>query len=136
VTISIIYAAINKVSTELDLNLVPRISLPKFIMNSTECSQCTLYVELKQGVKQVLVKLGSQGSALFIEGEETIRQTVIPASEVADTTGAGGTFSAAFAVALVEGRPKIECLRFSGTVYKFTFQWSFLSNLPILLSIF
>lgn len=69
-------------------------------------------------MKQVLVKLGSQGSALFIEGEETIRQPVIPASNVVDTTGAGDTFTAAFAVALVEGKPKLECLRFAGTVYR------------------
>ncbi|XP_078167956.1 pfkB-like carbohydrate kinase family protein isoform X2 [Carex rostrata] len=67
----------------------------------------------EMGVKQVLVKLGSQGSALFIEGEETIRQPVIPASKVVDTTGAGDTFTAAFAVALVEGKPKSECLRFA-----------------------
>ncbi|KAJ1688351.1 hypothetical protein LUZ63_019741 [Rhynchospora breviuscula] len=67
----------------------------------------------KLGVKQVLVKLGSQGSALFIEGEDTIRQSIIPASKVIDTTGAGDTFTAAFAVALVEGKPKAECLRFA-----------------------
>lgn len=68
-----------------------------------------------QGVKEVLVKLGSQGSALFVEGEEPIRQPIIPATEVVDTTGAGDTFTSAFAVALVEGKPKKECMRFAGT---------------------
>lgn len=87
----------------------------------------------------MLVKLGSQGSALFIEGEETIRQAIIPASEVVDTTGAGDTFTAAFAVALVEGRPKVECLKFAGTVYmNLVFKWSsffsFFSKLHILLT--
>lgn len=67
-----------------------------------------------QGVKQVLVKLGAKGSVLFMEGEEPIRQPIISASKVVDTTGAGDTFTAAFAVALVEGKPKKECLEFAG----------------------
>ncbi|VVA18927.1 PREDICTED: ribokinase [Prunus dulcis] len=67
----------------------------------------------KMGVKQVLVKLGSRGSALFVEGEEPIKQSVISAAKVLDTTGAGDTFTASFAVALVEGKSKRECLRFA-----------------------
>ncbi|XVF79334.1 hypothetical protein PTKIN_Ptkin14bG0213200 [Pterospermum kingtungense] len=67
----------------------------------------------KMGVKQVLVKLGAKGSALFVEGEEPIRQPIIPAAQVLDTTGAGDTFTASFAVALVEGKSKEECLRFA-----------------------
>ncbi|GMI88653.1 Ribokinase [Hibiscus trionum] len=67
----------------------------------------------KMGVKQVLLKLGAKGSALFIEGEEPIRQPIIPAAQVVDTTGAGDTFTASFAVALVEGKSKKECLRFA-----------------------
>jgi len=58
----------------------------------------SLHLFLVQGAKQVLVKLGSQGSALFVEGEEPIRQPIIPATEVIDTTGAGDTFTSAFAV--------------------------------------
>jgi len=68
-----------------------------------------------QGVRQVLVKLGAKGSALFVGGEEPIRQSIIPAAKVVDTTGAGDTFTAAFAVALVEGKSKKECLQFAGT---------------------
>lgn len=65
------------------------------------------------GVKEVLVKLGSQGSAaLFVEGQEPIRQPIIPATEGIDTTGAGDTFTSAFAVTLVEGRPK-DCMGFA-----------------------
>lgn len=72
-----------------------------------------------QGVKQVLVKLGDKGSALFIEGEEPIKQPVVFAEKVLDTTGAGDTFTAAFAVAFVEGKSRSECLRFAGmcTIY-------------------
>jgi len=68
-----------------------------------------------QGIKQVLLKLGDKGSALFIEGEEPIKQPIIKAKKVLDTTGAGDTFTAAFSVAHVEGRSKAECLRFAGT---------------------
>ncbi|ONK68573.1 uncharacterized protein A4U43_C05F13480 [Asparagus officinalis] len=67
----------------------------------------------EMGVKQVLVKLGAKGSAFFVEGEEPIRQPIIPAALVVDTTGAGDTFTAAFAVALVEGKPRRECLKFA-----------------------
>ncbi|KAL3613712.1 hypothetical protein CASFOL_041786 [Castilleja foliolosa] len=67
----------------------------------------------KMGVKQVLVKLGAKGSVLFTQGEEPIRQPIISARKVIDTTGAGDTFTAAFAVALVEGKSKTECLRFA-----------------------
>ncbi|KAK3009352.1 hypothetical protein RJ639_013088 [Escallonia herrerae] len=65
------------------------------------------------GVKQVLVKLGAKGSALFTAGEEPIKQPIISAAKVLDTTGAGDTFTAAFAVALVEGKSKKQCLRFA-----------------------
>ncbi|XP_027342749.1 uncharacterized protein LOC113855339 [Abrus precatorius] len=67
----------------------------------------------KFGVKQVLVKLGDKGSALFVEGEKPIQQPAILAKTVIDTTGAGDTFTAAFAVALVEGKSRKECLRFA-----------------------
>ncbi|XP_010926761.1 ribokinase [Elaeis guineensis] len=67
----------------------------------------------KMGVKQILVKLGAKGSALFVEGEEPIRQPIIPSAKVLDTTGAGDTFTAAFAVAMVEGKPKKECMKFA-----------------------
>ncbi|CAI0440772.1 unnamed protein product [Linum tenue] len=67
----------------------------------------------KMGVKQVLMKLGSKGSALFVEGEKPMKQPIIPAARVLDTTGAGDTFTASFAVALVEGKSKEECLKFA-----------------------
>ncbi|CAJ1957754.1 unnamed protein product, partial [Sphenostylis stenocarpa] len=65
------------------------------------------------GAKQVLAKLGHKGSALFIEGENPIQQPAILAKTVIDTTGAGDTLTSAFAVALVEGNSKKDCLRFA-----------------------
>lgn len=51
---------------------------------------------------------------MFTDGKEPIKQGIIEAEKVLDTTGAGDTFTAAYAVALVEGKPKNECLRFAG----------------------
>ncbi|WOH05862.1 hypothetical protein DCAR_0625285 [Daucus carota subsp. sativus] len=65
------------------------------------------------GVNKVLVKLGAKGSALFIKGEEPIKQPIISASKVLDTTGAGDTFTAAFAIALVEGKSQKDCMKFA-----------------------
>uniref|UniRef100_A0A2P2NG04 Ribokinase n=1 Tax=Rhizophora mucronata TaxID=61149 RepID=A0A2P2NG04_RHIMU len=67
----------------------------------------------EMGVKQVLVKLGARGSALFVEGEKPVKQPIIPAARVVDTTGAGDTYTAAFAVALVEGNSKEMSMRFA-----------------------
>ncbi|XP_014501950.1 uncharacterized protein LOC106762504 [Vigna radiata var. radiata] len=65
------------------------------------------------GAKKVLAKLGHKGSALFVEGENPIQQPAILSKTVIDTTGAGDTFTSAFAVALVEGKSYRECLRFA-----------------------
>ncbi|MFS7902544.1 putative ribokinase [Helianthus anomalus] len=53
----------------------------------------------KLGVKEVLVKHGGRGSVLFSEGKEPIKQ--------------GDTFTVAYVVAFVEGKSKVECLRFA-----------------------
>lgn len=88
------------------------------------CVICLIFLKL-QGVKQVLVKLGDKGSALFIEGEEPIQQPAIFAKTVIDTTGAGDTFTAAFAVALVEGKSKKESLRYAGMYGRMHFPFLF-----------
>jgi len=71
--------------------------------------------ELMQlGVKSVLVKLGADGSLLLPgPGLVPIRQAAIPAPEVVDTTGAGDCFTAAYAVAVLEGKGGAEALRFA-----------------------
>jgi len=67
---------------------------------------------LARGVGSVLVKLGSRGSVLLESGQSPVPFGIF-AADVVDTTGAGDCFTAAYAVALVEGRPPLERLRFA-----------------------
>lgn len=72
-----------------------------------------------KGVSKVLVKLGGQGSMMVSKKEgggdewEIFRQPIIPAPKVVDTTGAGDTFTAAFAVAYLEGKGSQEAMKFA-----------------------
>ena len=65
-----------------------------------------------RGVGTVLVKLGGRGSLLVPRAGEPIRQGIVPVP-VVDTTGAGDCFTAAYTVALLEGQPEAERLRFA-----------------------
>ncbi len=60
----------------------------------------------------VALTLGGEGAALFKMGQEIAR---VPAFDVdvVDTTGAGDTFCGALAVALAEGQPPKQALRFA-----------------------
>mmetsp|Transcript_54013 Transcript_54013/g.126125 ORF Transcript_54013/g.126125 Transcript_54013/m.126125 type:complete len:391 (-) Transcript_54013:105-1277(-) len=68
-----------------------------------------------RGVKNVLCTLGSDGAVLVTADGKVLRQSSfpVPGGKVVDTTGAGDCFRAAFAVALVEGRPLQECMKFA-----------------------
>lgn len=67
-----------------------------------------------QGTGQVLVKLGGDGSMLVPgKGGAPVRQAIVPAPLVVDTTGAGDCYTAAFAVATLEGLPPQEAMRFA-----------------------
>lgn len=67
----------------------------------------------KMGVKQVIITLGAKGA--FIS-DGTLAE-IIPSKRVkaVDTTGAGDTFNGALAVALSEGKPLAEAVRFSAS---------------------
>ena len=64
------------------------------------------------GVNKVLVKLGSKGSLLVDIYGNVVRQKAcaVDASCVVDTTGAGDCFTAAFAVAMLEGKGDAEAM--------------------------
>ncbi|XP_016451082.1 ribokinase [Nicotiana tabacum] len=93
---------------ETELARITKMPTESFNQISKAVEKC-----YEMGVNEVLVKLGSNGSALFTKGEEPLQQPIIKAAKVVDTTGAGDTFTSAFAVALVEGKSKKECLRFA-----------------------
>ncbi|PSC74376.1 ribokinase [Micractinium conductrix] len=66
-----------------------------------------------QGVGTVLVKLGARGSLLVESDGRVVRQPARKVEKVVDTTGAGDCFTAAFVVALLEGRGHAEAMRFA-----------------------
>lgn len=80
-------------------------TLQDIIMAASKCQE--------MGVKQVLVKVGEKGSLLLAEDGHVTLQPAIMAPNVVDTTGAGDTFTAAYAVALVEGQSQADCLEFA-----------------------
>ncbi|PRZ42747.1 ribokinase [Antricoccus suffuscus] len=63
-------------------------------------------------VPGVLITLGAAGSLLATRGTEPVRINA-PHVTAVDTTGAGDTFSGAYAAATVEGLPAVERLRFA-----------------------
>jgi ribokinase len=69
-----------------------------------------LAVELRRrGVGSVVVTMGDEGALILNDDHDLV--VPAPAVDVVDTTGAGDSFNAAFAVALGEGRPLVEAVR-------------------------
>ncbi|KAL3140697.1 hypothetical protein ABBQ32_005254 [Trebouxia sp. C0010 RCD-2024] len=66
----------------------------------------------EMGAGVVLAKLGTKGSML-IQKDEVLQQGVIKADKVVDTTGAGDCFTAAVAVAILEGKSYQEAMQFA-----------------------
>lgn len=66
----------------------------------------------KRGVRNVLVTVGARG-ALLCSGGQAELFPAFSVEQVVDTTAAGDTFNAGFAVALAEDRPVREAIRFA-----------------------
>ena len=66
---------------------------------------------LAKGVGTVIITLGSNG-ALYRDRTRSVHIPVISAGPVVETTGAGDAFNGGFAVALSEGIPVIDAIRF------------------------
>ncbi len=66
---------------------------------------------LARGVGAVVITLGANG-AYYRDGGQSLHQPVISAGPVVETTGAGDAFNGGFAVALSEGMPIADALRF------------------------
>lgn len=65
----------------------------------------------KRGAKTVVMKLGDQGCVLLGDGDPVL--LAAPKVNAVDTTAAGDTFNAGFAVALSEGRSLADACRFA-----------------------
>lgn len=67
---------------------------------------------LTKGVKNVLITLGNNGSAL-VNKERIIRVPSVKVDPVVDTTAAGDSFVAAFCVARTAGLPLLDAMKFA-----------------------
>lgn len=97
--------------TGLAVNEVEAEMLTGVAVTDTAQAQKAAEALLALGAKYVILTLGKEGAYVATEG---VRQLVptFPVTPV-DTTAAGDTFSGALAVALVEGKPLLEAVRFA-----------------------
>lgn len=104
----------------VSLNLAPAMAVPGALLarasllcvNETEAA---FYGDaLHAHGALVAVSLGGDGAALYRDGREIAREAP-PQVQVVDTVGAGDTFTAALTVALIEGMPERDALRFAVT---------------------
>lgn len=71
-----------------------------------------------KGVKQVLVRLGDLADVLLLQKEHPpLIQAAFQPPVVIDKSGADDSFTAAYAVALIERQTTLEALRFAGIFY-------------------
>ncbi len=80
------------------------------VSNPAEAEQAAKAL-LAKGARAAVITLGENG-ALYHDGRETLHVPAFRVGEVIDTTGAGDCFSGALAVALAEGRPPEDAIRF------------------------
>jgi len=115
------------------LNPAPAVALPETMLalcdfvtpNETEAEGLTgLPVEtvedaaragealMARGAGAAIVTLGARG-ALYHDGETTLHVPALMAGPVVETTGAGDAFNGGLALALAEGRPPVDAVRFA-----------------------
>jgi sugar/nucleoside kinase (ribokinase family) len=64
------------------------------------------------GVREVLITRGSRGSVVFADGD-ALEIEAVPPRRVADATGCGDTYLAAYMVRRMDGADRAECARFA-----------------------
>ncbi|MPY65775.1 carbohydrate kinase family protein [Deinococcus sp. SDU3-2] len=108
--------AVNKVGTDLIENVI---GADYLTLNQHELLALTdttsISAALAQlgdaGARQVVVKVGKMGSIVWTPTETELVDAVRPQGQVVDSTGAGDTFTAAFAHAVLTGQPLREAAR-------------------------
>lgn len=80
------------------------------IKHESEASRLALNLH-ERGINKVVITLGAQGAILAYQGKTV--HVPAPAVRVVDTTAAGDCFAGAFTVALSEGQPPADALRFA-----------------------
>lgn len=90
-------------------------SLVDFAVDSGQQAARAAQVLLDKGVGTVIVTLGAKG-ALLKSRSETVHVPAFSAGAVVETAGAGDAFNGGFALALAEGRPVAEAVRFGCAV--------------------
>lgn len=97
--------------------------LDYFFLNDSQLSLLTKKEKMDDGVKQlvndgvknVIVKLGADGCAVYDRNMEKTHVTTAP-MPVIDTTGAGDSFDAAYVLGLRKNWSPLKCARFANTV--------------------
>jgi ribokinase len=84
-------------------------------VNTPDDARKAADILLARGVGTVIVTLGGQG-ALYHTPAQSVLVPAFKAGAVIDTTGAGDAFTGGFAVALAEGRPPLDAMRFGAAL--------------------
>jgi sugar/nucleoside kinase (ribokinase family) len=93
--------------------------LDYFFANSAQMYKLTGFKDMdraaeflmKDNVKNVIVKLGADGCAIY-GGNEVIKVDGYPVDAV-DTTGAGDSFDAAYLIGIIKGWDSYKCAKFA-----------------------
>ncbi|MCA8897825.1 MAG: ribokinase [Hyphomonas sp.] len=118
VPVPALLAAARAATGFVSLNLAPALPVPDELLAEADLisvneTEAAVYGDrLHAHGALVAVSLGSEGAALYRNGQEIARATP-PKVHVVDTVGAGDTFTAALTVALLEGRPPQDALAFA-----------------------
>lgn len=72
-----------------------------------------IVAQLRQRYAGVLVLTQGKEGVILVEGDGLVHLPAVRARQVVDTTGAGDAFTAAFAVAIVEGKPLRDAAHFA-----------------------
>ena len=100
------------------INLAPAMNVPEalieradlIIVNETEAA---FYGDALVGTRGMVARTFGADGAELVKAGTTIARAAAPSIDAVDTTGAGDTFTAALTVALMQGRPEEDALKFA-----------------------